>query len=259
MTQEAKQFESLIKEAQQAHFAGWDFSWLTGRCENVPPPWDYRELVIEYISAAETMLDMETGGGEFLSELPFRPLLTCATEDYPPNIPLAEARLGQLGINVYQTQQEGQTLPFEDNQFDLIINRHGAYDCAELLRVLRPEGIFLTQQVGPANECQLNEFLAPGKSAEYSGDEYSFDHLLEDFKASGFEVVRAESAGTPTHYYDIGAIAYYLKAIPWQIPGFICEENLPVMRKLHDKIVAEGKFTTIEDRQLFIVRKPRSI
>ena len=250
-------FEALIEEAQQAHFSGWDFSWLADRVEFTETPWDYRQLVIEYIKKSESLLDMETGGGEFLSQLPERPLYTCATENYAPNIPIAKARLGSLGIKVYQSKEDGRELPFKDNTFDLVINRHGSFAPTELFRILKPGGIFLTQQVGPANEIQLNEFLAPEIAPTYSGDEYSFDFWLQALQDAGFEVIRAESAGLPCHYRDIGAVVYYLKAIPWQIPGFVCEEHYPVMRKLHEKILAEGKFTTMEDRILYIVRKPR--
>ncbi|MEE4194406.1 MAG: class I SAM-dependent methyltransferase [Anaerolineae bacterium] len=256
MNDETLSFEALINEARQAHFSGWDFSWLAGRVDYTETPWDYRQLVIEYISRSEAMLDMETGGGEFLAELPQRPLTTCATEDYEPNIPIAKARLGSLGIEVYQSKDDGKELPFSDNSFDLVINRHGSFYAPELFRVLRPGGIFLSQQVGPANEIQLNEFLAPDIAPTYSGEEFSLAQYLKDFQLAGFEVIRAESAGTPAHYYDIGAVVYYLKAIPWQIPGFVCEENLAVMRKLHEKILKEGKFTTMEDRMLLILQKP---
>ena len=251
-----EKFLSLIEEAQQAHFAGWDFSWLAGRSENTPTPWNYRQLVIERIKSSSAMLDMDTGGGEFLAQLPNRPLLTCATENYAPNIPIAKARLGNLGIKVHQNGEGGKGLPFNDNTFDLIINRHSEYDCTELMRVLQPGGIFLTQQVGPQNEIELNQFLAPEIPPTYSGPEYSFDAMLEEFKQSGFEILRAEMAGTPSYYYDIGAVVYYLKVISWQIPGFVCEERLPELKKLHDLITREGKFTTMEDRLLFIVRKP---
>ena len=250
-------FEALIQEAQQAHFSGWDFSWLAGRVEFTQTPWDYRQLVIDYIEKSESLLDMQTGGGEFLSQLPRRPLLTCATENYAPNIPIAKARLGSLGIMVYQSEDDGKSLPFNDNTFDLVTNRHGSFEPNELFRILQPGGIFLSQQVGPANEIQLNQFLAPEIAPTYSGDEYSFDFWLEELKQAGFEVVRAEAAGLPCHYHDIGAVVYYLKAIPWQIPGFVCEENLDIMRELHNKIEVEGKFTTMEDRILYIMRKPK--
>lgn len=40
---------------------------------------------------------MGTGGGEFLAGLQPLPPHTCATEGYPPNIPIAQQRLKRLG------------------------------------------------------------------------------------------------------------------------------------------------------------------
>ena len=47
MNDEKLSFEALINEARQAHFSGWDFSWLAGRVDYTDTPWDYRQLVIE--------------------------------------------------------------------------------------------------------------------------------------------------------------------------------------------------------------------
>ncbi len=69
------------------------------------------------------MLDMGTGGGEFLSSLAPFPPYTCATEAYPPNVPIAKARLEPLGIEVFQISEDN-FLPIPDNTLDLVINRH---------------------------------------------------------------------------------------------------------------------------------------
>jgi SAM-dependent methyltransferase len=249
-------FDKLIDEAQQAHFAGWDFSWLAGRKVETSLPWNYRELVIAYMQDAKAMLDMDTGGGEFLAQLPFRPAFTCATENYPPNIPIAKARLGQFGIQVYQSDEENGHLPFNDRQCDLVINRHGDYHLAEIWRILRPGGVFLTQQVGANNEIELNEFLAPGTLPMYSGDEFAFDIMIRACKQQGFEMLRAESAGIPSDYLDIGAVVYQLKVISWQISDFSLEAYRDRLLAMHDVICTEGKFTTTEERYLLIAQKP---
>ena len=248
-------FDRLIEEAQQAHFAGWDFSWLAGRKVQSGLPWNYRDIVIAYMQDSEAMLDMDTGGGEFLAELPYRPTFTCATENYPPNIPIAKARLGQLGIEVYQ-YGEDNVLPFGDRQFDLVINRHGEYDLTEIWRVLQPGGVFLTQQVGANNEIELNEFLTPGIPPMYSGDEFAFENLIKACKQEGFDMRRAETAGVPSDYLDIGAVVYQLKVISWQIPDFTVAAYHDRLLALHEKIMSEGKFTTTEKRYLLIAQKP---
>ena len=87
-------FDDLLAEAVAAPFAGWDFSWIADRQSLDPLPWDYRAIVEAAASHAETMLDMGTGGGEFLSSLDRVPRLTIATEGYRPNWPVAARRPG---------------------------------------------------------------------------------------------------------------------------------------------------------------------
>jgi hypothetical protein len=62
-------FEQLVTEAHAATFSGWDFSWLAARSTTEPLPWSYRAEVARYAADASAMLDMGTGGGEWLSEL----------------------------------------------------------------------------------------------------------------------------------------------------------------------------------------------
>ncbi len=46
---------------------------------------------------------------------------------------------------------EDDQLPYEANFFDIVINRHESYDLSELKRVLKPNGLIITQQVGGGN------------------------------------------------------------------------------------------------------------
>ena len=83
---ELKQY--LISEYEQ-NFSGWDFSYLQGKMEEDALPWSYRHVVSDLISSSQNMLDMGTGGGEFLDSLSALPAKTYATEGYPPNIEVA--------------------------------------------------------------------------------------------------------------------------------------------------------------------------
>jgi hypothetical protein len=65
-------FDDLIAEADAAPVQGWDFSWLDGRATEARPSWGYPRLVAERMGTASTALDVDTGGGEVLSCLPFR-------------------------------------------------------------------------------------------------------------------------------------------------------------------------------------------
>ena len=99
-------FEALVKEALDQEFSGWDFSWMNGRYFESEPFWDYRKMVLERMINAAAMLDMGTGGGEFLASLPGLPENTVATESYPPNIPIATQRLQPMGVKVVPVEDD---------------------------------------------------------------------------------------------------------------------------------------------------------
>lgn len=87
----------LLEEAARTPFRGWDFSWLSDRISVEPPPWSFDDVVAGLIVHAGDMLDMGTGGGEWLISLPRRPPRTVATEAWKPNVPIAADRLLPLG------------------------------------------------------------------------------------------------------------------------------------------------------------------
>lgn len=77
----------LLAEYEQP-FSGWDFSRLAGRRESLRPhdTWDYTATVRRAMGGATALLDMDTGGGEFLATLAPLPPDTVAIEGYPPNV-----------------------------------------------------------------------------------------------------------------------------------------------------------------------------
>ncbi|MCL4829557.1 MAG: methyltransferase domain-containing protein [Caldilinea sp.] len=135
------------EEAQP--FIGWDFSYLDGRMIEEEPPWDYMARAAELMRHASSVVDLDTGGGERFLELhPHWPPKVVATEEYPPNLALATERLAPLGVQVLNVRiTDDDPLPFADGEFDLVLNRHSAFNSAEVARVLAPGGVFLTQQV----------------------------------------------------------------------------------------------------------------
>lgn len=240
-------FEDLVAEHGTGNFTGWDFSAIAGRWDEAQPSWNYREMVSACIGKACTLLDMHTGGGEFLSSLPSLPTKVCAIEAYLPNVHIAKERLTPLGIDVVQVEND-ETLPFEDNQFDLIINRHGTFYAPEVFRVLAPNGILLTQQVGRLNNVQLNKFLSANTKKETEG--WDLARAKDHFVQAGFSILEEQEEYLDNDFADIGAVVFYLRAIPWQILDFSIEKYEPQLRELHELIKRDGKFSTRAHRYL---------
>ncbi len=247
-----KTFEHYRDEAEDWSLKGWDFSDLKARWHESAPHWDYRTLVIDLLNQANVVLDMGTGGGEFLASLPNLPKDVSATEAWPPNVTVARDRLTPLGIDVSQIQDDDR-LPYPDNRFDLVINRHESFDPAEVFRILTPGGTFITQQVGARDNREINDRLMD--TPQLSFEPWEADHAGALLEKAGFVVTRREEDFPTTRFLDIGALMLYLKAIPWQIPDFSIASYEKALVELHHHIEQTGGFNTKAHRFLLVVKK----
>lgn len=247
-----ERFQRLIQDAQNADFSGWEFSWLEGRMIQEDPPWDYRSLVTDALGKTNSLLDLGTGGGEFLASLaPLSPD-THATESYPPNQVPAWERLSPLNVEVHPTETDS-LLPFSDKRFDLVISRHESYDPLEVWRILKPGGLFITQQVGGLDNLELNQALEETPSITFSN--WGLATALTRLYEADFLIEKAEKAALTVKFFDIGAVIYYLKAIPWQVEGFNVETHYSQLIRLHNIIERQGEFSATAHRFLIIARK----
>lgn len=177
-----------------APFEGWDFSHLAGRFTEGEPPWDYLALARAAASQAFDILDVATGGGEIFAGLAPFPGRATAVEGFVPNLPVARRRLEPLGVPVFQGNTRSG-MPFDDESFDLVLNRHGGFRAAEMYRILKPGGVFLTQQVGGDNLADLTS--AFGAQLPYPDN--TLARVREAFAALGAEIRRAEEWRGPRH------------------------------------------------------------
>lgn len=243
----------LIAAAETYVMAGWDWSALDGRYVDTPPLWDYRAEVMLRFPAARTLLDMGTGGGEFLRSLAPLPSETWATEGYTPNVPVAISHLTPLGVRVVPVEDESR-LPLPDAAFDLVINRHESFDPSEVQRILRPGGVFLTQQVGGRDNIALNEALQDAVTLSY-GD-WNLATAVAQLRAAGLVVQDERETFSPGHFVDIGAVVMYLRITPWQIANFSVEAYRERLLALHRRMLAAGGLATRTHRFLIVAHRP---
>ena len=239
-------------EEQIAHVQGWDFSHVDGRVVEDALPWDYREQILLYLQPEMQILDIDTGGGEFLLSLhhPYRN--TSATENYPPNIELCQNTLLPLGIDFRSADGKGN-LPFEDERFDLVLNRHGDLNPEEIYRVLKPGGIFITQQVGAENDRELVELLCGHTDLPFP-DQY-LKIISDQFSQTGFEILDGRECFRPIRFYDVGALVWFARIIEWEFPGFSverCQDQLLHAQAILDE---KGCIESRIHRILMIARK----
>jgi SAM-dependent methyltransferase len=245
-------FEDLVQNGMQLPFSGWDFSVIGNRWTSQRVSWDYKALVRQRMAGVQRMLDMDTGGGEFLASLAPLPPETWASENYAPNVPLARERLEPLGVKIF-SDYTNDTLPCEADYFDLVLNRHGGFKGSEIHRILKPGGIFLTQQVGGKNNIRLNELLQDQVYFEYSY--WTLEEVVRWLQEAGLVILTAQEEYPEEHFYDIGAVVFYLRVISWQVADFSVEKYRDKLYAIHQIIQREGRLVTHSHRILVEARK----
>lgn len=217
-------------------------------------PWSYLDRAAELMGRSSSVLDMDTGGGEKLLSLRDHwPARVVATEDYPPNLELASERLSVHGATVVRAAvSDTAAMPFADGEFDLVLNRHAAFNAPEVARILPGGGSFLTQQVhGMWAWDLLGAFGAKPQWPDATAERYV--PLLE---AAGLTIVTREEWEGRLVFSDVGAIVYYLKATPWEVPGFSVKTHLRHLLALQERVEAGGELSFFAAKYLIEATKP---
>ena len=242
-------------EESIAYIHGWDFSHIAGRyTEQDDLPWDYRAVIEAYLRPEMKILDIDTGGGEFPLSLNHPHENTSATENYPPNVALCREVLLPLGIDFRPGDGKGK-LPFDDGSFDLVINRHGDFNAGEIHRVLKPGGLFITQQVGAENDRELVELLC-GETEIPFPEQYL--HLTSKaFMEAGFTILRGEEVFRPIRFFDVGALVWFARIIQWEFPGFSVDTHLENLLNAQRILEKNGSIDGSIHRFLLVARKEK--
>jgi SAM-dependent methyltransferase len=237
-------------------FSGWDFQHLQRRYSEENPPWSYEALARDVLRGARAAVDLGTGGGEVLARLADAfPGRMVATEAYPPNWTLARDRLAPAGASVvaYAADETSSVLPFQDASFDAVLDRHEAYDPREVARVLTPGGVFLTQQVHGRSHADLLGWFG----TEPHWPNVTVDRLAADLVRAGLDIELARSWWGTISFFDVGALVYYLKAIPWEVPDFSVDRFRLELLGLQRRLDETGTLRFDEGRFVIRARKPR--
>ena len=256
-----KPFAELVNEAESQSFVGWDFSFIQDRLVRDRVPWDYRTIITELLAKVNSVVDIGTGGGELLASLGPLPRRSFAIEGYPPNAPVALRRLKPLGVEVIEAYSDdnnvvpqGGGLPLRDLSVDLVIDRHESFIASEVFRVLKPLGRFVTQQVGGDNFPELNSML--GAEDHQAQNRWNLADAVRQIEEAGLKVIDTRKARLEALFVDVGAVVYYLKAVPWQIPGFSLERYRDRLLELDRTIRESGPFKVTFPRFLVQALKP---
>jgi SAM-dependent methyltransferase len=245
--QTQRHYDELVGEAVGVPITGWEFAWLDGRAVGSDPSWSYPELARPLLRGADSLLDLDTGGGELLADLVPLPPHTVAVESWSRNTPVARDRLSPFGVSVVTE------LPGGEREFDVVLSRHGRLPVADIARLLKPGGTLLSQQVGSDDLADLNAAL--GAPPPYPRP-WNAAVAVAALEAAGLEVTDVREERPRFAFHDIGAIVYQLRAVPWQVRDFTPQRYDRELRRIDAIIRTRGAFTATAHR--FLVQASRA-
>lgn len=102
------------------------------------------------------------------------------------------------------------------------LHRHSSFNAAEVARILKPGGTFLTQQI---DGWWAHDLMAVFGVEPQWPDE-TLANCVTWIEDASLTIMKVEDWSGVFTFTDVGAIVYYLKAAPWLVPGFSVETHL---------------------------------
>jgi SAM-dependent methyltransferase len=226
------------------------------RDEIDPVPWDYLKVTRRYLQPSDRVLDVGTGGGKkFLSLAPHF-AAGVGVDASQEMVATAQANRAATSIDhITFVPMRAEALRFDDAEFDVVLNRHSDVVPGEVVRVLRPGGYFVTQQVGERNTQTICKVFGCGVGGEYKVDpSQELPALVRTFRDLGCRIVCTAEYDVRYWFLDLESFVFWLKAIPMP-EDFDVETHWQQVNQIIEVCNTPKGIESNEHRQLLIVQR----
>lgn len=221
------------------------------------PPWRFETVARNLAQVSHHLLDVGTGGGEFLARLAdVLPDDTVATEATAAGLAGATERLVPLGVDVmeHDPAAPGATLPFAAERFDLVLARHARFDAEQVRRVMAPGGTFATEQVGSDD---LADVLATFGVCRPAGSP-TLESLERELTGAGLRIERSDAFRGRAVFTDVAALLGFLRRVPWVAPEDLDVDAHREQLEALARRVADGPLEAATSRFWVSARTPEA-
>lgn len=203
---------------------------LAPRVHPATPPWDFDALVADAVRGTTAVLEVTSG----------EPTIS------PDGFTL---------VGLDPDAEDPTALPYPERCIDVVVDRHGGYDAAEVARVLRPGGVLLSDQVAGDDVVDLHAVFG----APLPRPHLTLDSRAGELTDVGLEVTRREPWHGPLAFDDVAALVSYLTRVPWRSPSdFMVDGYGNTLIYLHMRAPAWGQ-PLVFTQSRFLLRAERPL
>jgi hypothetical protein len=141
-------------------------------------------------------------------------------------------------------------LPFRSEAFDVILNRHEAFDPFEVRRIIKPHGSFLTEQVGNDEAASIRTLLGLPVDAP----EWTAAVAVHQLELAGMTIDELQEERLTMSFADIGTLIGYVRSLPWAYEDLDWTNVKPRLQQLH--ALSESKPIEAVAHRFIIVASP---
>ncbi|MBT6774826.1 class I SAM-dependent methyltransferase [Candidatus Woesearchaeota archaeon] len=248
-----KDYEKQLYEKVGSNI-GWDFNEIFKRVKTIDKKWNFLEIVKNHLKKKTILLDIGTGGGEKLLQIAKFVEKAYGIDISKGMITTAKKNLVKSNLsNVEFKLADANKLPFPKNYFDIITCKHAPFSTKELFRVLKPNGIFITQQVGERDKQNIKDIFERGQCFEEK-DNTSMNKYIQKLKQFKFKIIKKEIYNATQYFHNMKDIIFLLKNTPI-IPHFDIEKDKKFLEEFEKKYKTKKGIKTNSNRYLIISKK----
>lgn len=192
---------------------GWD--WSRSRTRMGDLGWSYPDILRGYATDGRRVLDVGTGGGEIFSAVAKR-------TDVALDVSLDMLAVARTRLPCPVVAADQVAMPFMDESIDVVAARHVGAEPTEVLRMLRPGGVFVTQHPGGSICRSIFEAFGWPSNSEFWARFYSDRGLqfwnveaqARFFTAADCEILDRRESDVDYEFLDEASLAFWLLNAP---------------------------------------------
>jgi len=197
---------------------GWNFSKMNYVIEQ-KNNFDYYKSVIEEISPNTIMLDIGCGSAEKTSRFYSLVKKIYFTDFEPEMLKRAKSNVEKYYKNdhiqfkkfVFDKIDSRGHFKYSDESFNLVVSRHCGANMYEVYRVLKHDGVFISEDVSSEDCQELKDYF--GRGQEYN-QQPLYKQVMNDCMEAGFSEIKLIKFEQIEYYKTIDDLKFLLSHTP---------------------------------------------